>query len=199
MSVIKLDGEAFFAKVDNIRAHFADQAEVDTVVLVMGKVTEDGLRPQTSDFFLWLLNYEFADTILAINKNQLVFMVSPRKAKIIKNMKIPDAYNGPKLELIECDMKKDPLPSMIEKFMATGVIKGSVGIFQNDKEDGEFTKLSLKALESQKQVDMSSFLRSSQQIKTEGELKNLKVAADFAAWNFQRIIDEVEEIIDSEK
>jgi len=114
-------------------------------------------------------------------------------------MKIPDAYNGPKLELIECDMKKDPLPSMIEKFMATGVIKGSVGIFQNDKEDGEFTKLSLKALESQKQVDMSSFLRSSQQIKTEGELKNLKVAADFAAWNFQRIIDEVEEIIDSEK
>jgi len=25
MSVIKLDGEAFFAKVDNIRAHLADQ------------------------------------------------------------------------------------------------------------------------------------------------------------------------------
>jgi len=42
-------------------------------------------------------------------------------------------------------------------------------------------------------------LRLAQQIKTEGELKNLKVAAAFTAWNFQRIIDEVEEIIDSEK
>ena len=98
-------------------------------------------------------------------------------------MKIPDSYNGPKLELIECDMKKDPLPSMIEKFLATGVFKGTVGIFQNDKEDGEFTKLCLNAL-PQKQVDMSSFLRASQQIKTEGELKNLKVAAAFTAWNF---------------
>lgn len=82
-------------------------------------------------------------------------MVSPRKAKIIKNMKIPDGYTGPHLELIECDMKKDPLPSMIEKFQDTGVVKGTVGIFQNDKEDGEFTKLCLKSISSHKQVDMS--------------------------------------------
>ena len=77
-------------------------------------------------------------------------------------MKIPDTYDGPKLELIECDMKKDPLPSMIEKFLETGVVKGTVGIFQNDKEDGEFTKLCLKALATQKQVDMSECLRSAQ-------------------------------------
>ena len=70
-------------------------------------------------------------------------------------MKIPDGYEGPELQLIECDMKKDPLPSMIEKFLDTGVIKGTVGTFQNDKEDGEFTKLCLKATSSHKQVDMS--------------------------------------------
>ena len=80
-----------------------------------------------------------------------------------------------------------------------GVLKDNIGLFKDDQEDGPFTKLCLEAINSKNIVDMRQLLGRAQQIKTDGEMKNLKVASAFTAWNFQRIIDEVEDILDQEK
>ena len=34
-------------------------------------------------YSLWLLNYEFADTILAISEDQVIFVLSPKKGKLL--------------------------------------------------------------------------------------------------------------------
>jgi nucleosome binding factor SPN SPT16 subunit len=96
----------------------------------MGKTRDDTLRPATSDFFLWLLNYEFADTIMGISEKQIVFALSAKKAKIMRTMEAPSGYSGPKPELIEYDIKTDPVADVVKKFTASGILSSQkVGVF----------------------------------------------------------------------
>jgi nucleosome binding factor SPN SPT16 subunit len=131
-----------------------------SAVIVMGKTREDALRPYTSDFFLWLLNYEFADTIMGISEKNIVFALSPKKAKIMRTMEAPSGYSGPKLQLIEYDIKNDYVATVVKKFVKTGVLSpGQVGVFQKDKEDGNITKITLEAIEEFNEVtDMQEML-----------------------------------------
>jgi len=56
----------------------------------MGKVNEDSLRPNTADFFLWLLNFEFSDTVLLITREKIVFAVSQKKKQLLEAMQKPE-------------------------------------------------------------------------------------------------------------
>lgn len=48
-------------------------------------------------------------------------------------------------------------------------------------------------------MDMKDFMVKVHQVKIEAEIKNMKVAAAFVGWTFNQLINEVENIIDSEK
>jgi len=52
----------------------------------MGKTSEDSSRPLTSDFFLWLLDYEFSDTIFLMTKTKAIFAVSAKKKELLEKM-----------------------------------------------------------------------------------------------------------------
>ena len=51
-------------------------------------------------FHLWLLAFEFSETIIGISKNKAVFLTSKRKKEILEKMETPANYSGPKVEII---------------------------------------------------------------------------------------------------
>lgn len=107
------------------------------------------MRPLTSDFFIWLLNYDFPETILLITKEKIVFAVSPKKKQLLEAMEIPMNYKGPQLEILVRDPKQDNTTDVIEKLFA--YIKArpaKVGVFLKDQEDGDLTHQVLKAIDS---------------------------------------------------
>lgn len=55
----------------------------DALLVVMGKVREDPMRHKTVEFFIWLLNYEFSDTIVLFTKQKIVFAVSAKKKALL--------------------------------------------------------------------------------------------------------------------
>jgi len=139
MSII-LDGAAFYAKVENIRQELIANNELDSLVVVMGKPSEEeNERPHSTDFFLWLLNYEFRDTVFAVTENKLVFLVSPKKAKCLKTMDIPEGYCGPAVELIEYDLKTGNLGEYISQLFNSAPLGKKTGYFSADKEDSKLT------------------------------------------------------------
>lgn len=56
---------------------------------------------------MWLLNWEFSDTIVLITKKKIVFAVSSKKKALLEKMQVPDGYSGPSLEIILRDIKLD--------------------------------------------------------------------------------------------
>jgi nucleosome binding factor SPN SPT16 subunit len=56
---------------------------------------------------LWLLNWEFSDTLLVLTPTKIVFNVSAKKAKLLRDMKVPVGYSGPTLVVLEQNPKVD--------------------------------------------------------------------------------------------
>lgn len=46
---------------------------------------------------------------------------------------------------------------------------------------------------------MNSLLKLAQVTKTESEIANLRMASKFTSWNFGRIVEYIEDILESEK
>lgn len=68
---------------------------------MQGKVNdEDLLRPETAEFIMWLLHWEFSDTIILLLKKKIIFGVSPKKAQLLSSMETPDGYDGPSLQIM---------------------------------------------------------------------------------------------------
>lgn len=81
---------------------------------------------------------------------------------------------------------------------------GKVAIYQKDASDGDLTDKTLKAFFSAgdspfTKVEMKEFMDKVNMVKIECELENVKIAAKFVRWTFTNLIEEVENIIDSEK
>jgi len=89
----------------------------DALLVVMGKVSDDPLRKETSDFFLWLLNYEFSDTILLLTRDKVIFAVSPKKSKLLEQIDVPEALKTMQLVIVRRDPKVDPIKDTIAKVM----------------------------------------------------------------------------------
>ena len=70
-----------------------------------------------------------------------------------------------------------------------------------DKPDGDLTKLSIEAFKKKGAsfVDMKEFHDLVNIKKTKQEQQNVSIAAKFTQWTFERIIDEIENIIEDKK
>jgi len=51
-------------------------------------------------FHLWLLAFEFSETVIGISREKLVVLTSNRKKQILDKMVVPESYKGPKVEVI---------------------------------------------------------------------------------------------------
>lgn len=115
---IKLDGETFYNKLAKIQKTWKQvPAAQDALLVVMGKVSDDPLRKETSDFFLWLLNYEFSDTILLLTQDKVVFAVSPKKCKLLEQINVSADKKCMDLVIVRRDPKVDSIKDTIDKVM----------------------------------------------------------------------------------
>lgn len=81
---------------------------------------------------------------------------------------------------------------------------GKVAIYQKDTSDGELTDRTIKAFfatgdSPYTKVEMKEFMDKVHLVKIDCELENMKVAARFVRWTCSNLIEEIENIIDSEK
>jgi nucleosome binding factor SPN SPT16 subunit len=81
---------------------------------------------------------------------------------------------------------------------------GKVAIYQKDSSDGELTDKTIKAFFSKEddsfsRVEMKEFMDKVHLVKIDCELENMKVASRFVRWTCSNLIEEIENIIDSEK
>ena len=116
-------------------------------------------------------------------------------------MKVPQGETP--ITIVEWNAKSDPIPQVVSRVLeeVSSQQLSSVATWTKDKEDGDLTKQTLTtlAIKGAKIVDLKEFADQMNQIKTVTELKNLKVAAAFIQWTFQKVVTEVEDIIDSDK
>lgn len=116
-------------------------------------------------------------------------------------MEQPIDYEGPALEILVRDPKQDNTGDVISKIFS--YVKGSkIGVFLRDKEDGDLTAQTLKAIDDNSQfmkVDMKDFMDKVHLTKIQPEIENLTYGAKFVKWTFDKIITEVEDIIDLER
>jgi nucleosome binding factor SPN SPT16 subunit len=170
----------------------------------MGKVKDEPERPATSDFIMWLLLWEFSDTIVIFLKEKVIFAVSPRKAKLLEAMKQDAAidFKGPTLEIITRDMKAEPIPEFVKKVLAeVPETVTKFGYFKNDKVDGDLSQNVQESLEGERKatlVEMSDFIEQVSMVKIECEQSNMNIAGKFTEWTFKKIADEVENIIEDD-
>lgn len=122
MSDHKLNGPVIYQKLKKIVSIWknlpADQSP-DALVVVMGKRRDEPIRVSTVDFFLWLLNYEFPDTVLVISKKSAIFATSQKKKTLLEEMKQPDNYDGPDLKVVVKDnnLEGEALSTFVRDFM----------------------------------------------------------------------------------
>ncbi|EPR78927.1 Transcription elongation complex subunit Cdc68 [Spraguea lophii 42_110] len=86
---IKLNSENFISRVTKIRSHLTDLP----LLLILGKTIDVEIFGSNSAFFLYLLEYEFPETLLLINKNNIYAVTTPKKASLLEQLQK------------DCDMK----------------------------------------------------------------------------------------------
>ena len=61
---------------------------------------EDSTQQKTSQFHLWLLAYEFSETIVIVTPEKVVFLTSKRKKILLEEMEKPEGYEGPQVTVV---------------------------------------------------------------------------------------------------
>lgn len=99
---------------------------------------------------IWLLSYEFSDTIVLFTRNKVVFAVSAKKKALLDQMKKPDDYSGPEVEIVQKDSKTDNLGDFIDNLLTTNITSGNnVAMFKKvDEEDGDLTKMLIERVKA---------------------------------------------------
>ena len=74
------------------------------------------------------MQYQFNDCIMIFKKDKIVFAVSPKKKALLDNMKIPDSYNGLKIETVVKELKMDQsqIENYVKDFMGKYLARNSV-------------------------------------------------------------------------
>ena len=117
-------------------------------------------------------------------------------------MQVPEGYEGPQLQVLSRNLKQEEVHAFVERVLteaAPSVQK--VAVFQKDKIDGE---LSQKVLDGFAQrgatlCEMSDFFQEVQLTKIDIEKQNMQMAANLTEWTFERVIYEVEAVIEDDK
>ena len=86
---IVIKGENFYSKASRI-AHVLNESQfegIEAMLVNLGVVKEDDNSPKTCLFHLWLLAFEFSETIMGFSRERCVILTSNRKKKILEEMK----------------------------------------------------------------------------------------------------------------
>ena len=115
---------------------------------------------------------------------------------------MPEGYTGPSLQVMSRNLKQEEVPVFVKRVMAEvpqDVQK--VAVFKNDKIDGELSQKVFDEFQERgsEMVEMSDFFADVQKVKLAGEQQNMQMAANLTTWTFEKIVQEIEDIIEEDK
>ena len=93
---IEIKGQAFYDKIKRFYDVWTQPSyDFGAFCFILGQVKDDTRQEKTSQLHLWLLSYEFSETVITFNKSKIVVLTSNRKKILLDEMKAPDGYEGP--------------------------------------------------------------------------------------------------------
>ena len=108
MGDITIDAERFFARLGKLEgsltAHKADWDGMDALCIPLGPTDADTPYSKGASMHLYLLGYEFPDSIMLLTKGNFYFMATPKKCKYLKEWivdKQDENTNNIKIHLLE--------------------------------------------------------------------------------------------------
>ena len=116
---------------------------------------------------------------------------------LLDQLRKPDDYSGPPIEIILKDSKADNLSEFVDNMLTSNLRSGDrVGMFQKNEEvDGDLSKILIERVNANKfqLTEMQEFMDRVNKTKIYEEIQNLRIAGSFTEWSFRKLIKELEE------
>jgi len=147
MSEISIKGKTFYDKTARLAQSCwgtsPEQTQFAALLFNLGVVKDETSQPKTSQLHLWLLSYEFSETVLVLTKDKIAVLTSKRKKVLLEEMEVPPGYEGPALSVTLRDPNADNQASNFNAFLADafgrGRPSGPIGIFSGEQVQGAFS------------------------------------------------------------
>lgn len=178
--------------------------EASALAVTAGAVTEAITYTKSASFHLWLLGYEFTETILVFTKSEMHALAGPKKTDILAQLEGPCSAAGVKLVLHPKPKKEDGAAQISALLDACKASSDSpvVGTLPKERPSGAVPEAWLAALAGSglATMDMAADLAALLGPKDEEEVKNVKKAAYLVANALTKFaVPQLEGIIDDEK
>ncbi|KAK2076511.1 hypothetical protein QBZ16_001037 [Prototheca wickerhamii] len=170
-------------------------------VVVTGQPTEELRYYVSSSLHLWLLGYEFTDTVMAFTKTQLHVLAGAKKVGLLQPLEGAVRAAGLELVLHTKPKKEDGAAEMAPVVAA---LRGAavVGGLPRESPTGPTVETWNAALASAgvSLVDVTAGLARAMAVKDEEEIKNIKKAGYLAsAVLSSHLVKEIEGVIDADQ
>jgi len=208
--MMMLEGKLFHKRVQTLINYWKNNQEefgnADSLLFVTGTSEDEISYQKTISLQIWLLGYEFPETLILITMDKVFFVTSQKKGKILETLDIKsdkqipfqvfkrtkdNGYNAEQFKnLIDCISKSQN--------------GKNVGIIQKDNFEGKFIKEWKEALNNYptkfEYIDIASGLAAAMAPKDEEEIRNIKMAAKLSSIMMKNYFtEEMTSIIDEEK
>ncbi|KAJ3702142.1 hypothetical protein LUZ61_005847 [Rhynchospora tenuis] len=193
---------------DNWQAHNSDLwASADAISIATPPSSEDLRYLKSSAMNIWLLGYEFPETIMVFTQNQIHFLCSPKKASLLETLKKPtkDAIS---VEVIfHIKSKNDDGTALMDEILTAvkpgrGSDKPVIGHIAKEAPEGKLLEAWSEKLTGSacQLVDVTAGLSDVLSVKDAAELTCVKKAAYLTTATMKNfVVPKLEDIIDLEK
>ncbi|KAJ3295292.1 FACT complex subunit spt16 [Rhizoclosmatium sp. JEL0117] len=207
---VELSPKLFHSRATTLLRSWTSDADgsfggVDCLVVVSGLSDENEAGYQkTSALQLWLLGYEFTDTILVFLKDKIAVLTSLKKANILQTLE--DAMGiDEKVPLVLYKRGKDEAANKALFEEVANLVKstgGKIGVIAKDKQKGKFADewKALLATKGVEEVDVAAGIATGMAVKDSEDLKNMELACKLTTTVMQNFfVDEFQAIVDQGK
>ncbi|KAJ2703732.1 FACT complex subunit spt16 [Coemansia sp. IMI 203386] len=202
MSDVQLDTAAFHRRAKRL-LDLVKQSSVDSALVLQGRSDETNPYTKTIAIQMWLLGYEFPNTLIIFTSDKVYIVASQKKAKILEALH--GVSGGVPIEILVHGKDASKNQEMFEKAIA--VIRGCgsrIGVIASDKPSGKLVDDWNAAFAPTKpsfsESDVGAAISDLLAVKEEGEIKYQKTAGKMCSSIIHGyFIDEMAGIFDEEK
>lgn len=86
MSEISIKAKTFFNKINRLAQSCwgSDEPSHSALLFNLGVVKDESSQPKTSQLHLWLMSYEFSETVIILTKEKIAVLTSRRKKDLLE-------------------------------------------------------------------------------------------------------------------
>ncbi|KAL7754343.1 FACT complex subunit spt16 [Sorochytrium milnesiophthora] len=207
---VEIDAAAFHRRASALISAWQSSSDetirdLDALLITVGAADEQNLYAKNACTQVWLLGYEFTDTVFAITRDKTFYVVtSQKKATYLESLENSGQTKVVLLRRTKNEADNAQLNSqLVEKLAASGRGK-QLGTFVKDKPQSKFMTEWSAAIENPEkgfsQVDMTPLVSQCMAVKEEGELRTVEIASKMSSAIMRNyFMDEMSALIDDEK